>query len=953
MELELRINGVVESLDIAPNESLLTLLHQQGYYSVKHGCETGECGACTVLVDGIARPSCVMLAAQAGGCTLTTVEYLGNARKLHPLQDAFAEVGAIQCGFCTPGMLLSAYALLQRNPQPDEQAVRDALSGNLCRCTGYAKPVQAVLRAAAILRGETVNPLTYDSVQRHEEQLTNVAGNTAKFATVTSPMTPVGASGGSGRHAFQVVGNSLHGPAAIKLATGKAAFTEDVMLAKGLHARILTSPHAHALIRSIDITAAKALPGVHAVLTYQDVPRVLYSSVERSTPGGGLRDQYCLDYTVRYVGDRVAAIAAETAEIAEQALRLIEVEYRQLPAIFDTRQALEPNAPQLHQEGEGISEPTRNLAARIRIERGDVERAFASADLIVEGEYVLPQTQAAPLENHSVVSYFDEDDALVIRTGTQSPHHVQRTVAQVLGIPPRRIKVLKTNAGGDFGAKQEVVLEDICALLTVATNRPVTLTYSRQEELRSRVRHAHVVRMKTAVKRDGTILANQLIVLANTGAYGTHPLTNGGTTTAEVLELYPCANIRFAADVLYTNLPPAAVTAGYEMAQVAFALECHMDEIAKQCGVDALALRRKNWLKAGSQRVLAETPSGFASCGLSQCLQVVEERLQWNAKRTHHNGNGRYLRGVGVALSLYTPGVSGATSGAFIKLNEDGSFDLSIGNGGTSDTQTMLTQMAAEILGVALGDVLLHIGATDSSPAEIATSSSATLYTSGGAVVRAAEQIRRQVLVVAGRMLNTLPEALSIQAGIVSAPSKKSISIAQIAQYALRAEQHQIMTTITWKSQLPPTSFAAQGVEVEVDTETGMLRVLKTICAVDGGQFINPMLSEGQIQGSIAQALGAGIFEEVLYDQKGTPLTKSFRDYHIYNALDMPEMHTTLIETSDSSVPFGTKSVSEVVFNGIAPAVANAVANALGTRIRHLPMTPERILRAIHAQNKK
>lgn len=950
MELELRINGVVESLDIAPHESLLTLLRQQGYHSVKHGCETGECGACTVLVDGIARPSCVMLAAQAGGCTLSTVEHLGNARKLHPLQEAFAAVGAVQCGFCTPGMILSAHALLQRNPQPDEQAVRDALSGNLCRCTGYAKPVQAVLRAAAIIRGETVKPLSYDNVQRHEEQSTNGTRTTAKFATVGTMSSIRGEY--SGGQTLQVVGKSLYGPAAIKLATGKAAFAQDILLAKSLHARILTSPHAHAVIRSIDVTEAMALPGVHAVLTYQDIPRILYSSVERSAPTGGLRDQYCLDHTVRYVGDRVAVIAAETPQVAEQALSLIQVEYSPLPAIFDTRQALEPNAPQIHKEGEGVADPTRNIAARLRAECGDVERSFASSDLIVEGEYVVSQTQAAPLENHSVVSYFDEDDNLVIRTCTQSPHHVQRTVAQVLGIPPKRIKVVKTHAGGDFGAKQEVVLEDLCALLTIATARPVTLAYSRQEEIASRVRHSHIVRLKTGVRKDGTILANQLSVLANTGAYGTHPLTNGSATTAEVLELYPCAHVRFAADVLYTNLPPAAAASGYEMAPVAFALECHMDEIAQQCGMDALAIRRKNWVKAGDQRTLVEAASIIESCGLPPCLSVVEEQLQWKEKRTQ-NGNGRFLHGVGVALSLYTPVVSGVTSGVFIKLNEDGSFDLSISNGGMSDTQTMLTQMAAEILGVALGDVMVHIAATDSSPAEVGTSTSATLYNSGGAIVRAAEQTRRQVLAIAGRMLNVLPETLKIQAGTIIAPDKRSLSIAQVAQYALRVEQRQIMSAITWKSQQPPTSFAAQGVEVEVDTETGVIRVLKAINAVDSGQPINPMLLESQIQGSIAQALGASIFEEILYDQKGAPLTKSLRDYHLYNALDMPKMQTTLIATNDSATPFGAKAVSEVTFNSTAPALANAVANALGTRIRHLPLTPERILRAIHARNKK
>src|SRR5437763_16439884 len=553
MELELRINGVIKSLEGAPNESLMTVLRQEGYYSVKHGCETGECGACTVLVDGVPRPSCVMLAAQAGGCTLTTVESLGSARKLHPLQEAFVDTGAIQCGFYTPGMVLSAHALLKGNPRPSEEEVRDALSGNLCRCTGYVKPVQAVMRAAAILRGESVAPISrpgstenfkpWDPGRSPHEHAEYGAGSPGEGSISDStagkdaPTTGEDTFGGGGTATLvdvrtatdlSIVGKPERKVDAVKLVTGKPAFVDDIELRDMLHGRLLAGPHAHAIIRNIDASKARALPGVHAVLTYKDVPRVPYTTPGQSWPEPGPHDQYCLDTRVRFVGDRVAAVAAETPEIAEQALDLIEVDYEVLPALLDSRKSTDPNAPRIHPEPESyrIHDASRNLAAHLHAEIGDVERGFAESDLVVEGEYIVPQVQQTPIENHIVITYWDEDDRLVVRTSTQVPYHVRRIIAPVIGLPPRRIRVIKPRIGGGFGVKQEVLIEDICALLTIVTDHPVKLEFSRAEEFRSsRSRHPQILRMKTGVKRDGTIVANSMTVLANTGAYGRHAMT--------------------------------------------------------------------------------------------------------------------------------------------------------------------------------------------------------------------------------------------------------------------------------------------------------------------------------------------------------------------------------------------------------------------------------------------
>lgn len=975
MEVELRINGVVASVQVAANESLLAMLRREGYCGVKQGCESGDCGACTVLVDGVARPSCVMLAGQVSGCTVTSVEGLSDEQRLHPLQQAFIEVGAVQCGFCTPGMLLSANALLKQNAMPSEEDVRDALSGNLCRCAGYSKAVQAVLRAAAVIRGESVEP-PVQTIIKGEDANTYTTSATGSMGVVsagslvsaTGKMRTITGNGASSTlHAMrpylplQVVGKALPRIDASKLAAGRPVFAGDHAPRGMLYGRILSSPHAHAIIRSIDVTEARALPGVHVVLTYQDVPRIPFSSVERLQEEEGPRDQYSLDSILRYAGDRVAAVAAETPEVAERALQLIRVEYDVLPPILDPRQALEPNAPQVHPESEsyGIPDAYRNVAGRVRAERGDVEYGFAESDLVIENEYAVPQTQPVPLENHTVLTYFNEDETLVVRTSSQAPYHVRRTLARLVGLPERRIAVVQPEVGGDFGSKQVLMLEDLCALLTLASRRPVQLTYSRTEELRSGgIQHMHIVRIKSGVRRDGTLVANQIALLSSTGAYGTHPLTSKRDAGSDALLLYPCPHQRFLAEVLYTNLPPSAAFRGHGIPPEFFALESQMDEIAARLGIDALELRRKNWLKCGdSYPQLQETTWGreqadvplVESCGLPDCARVVEEQLGWKEKR-QGDAEGRYRRGIGLALALQRNDLQESdTSGAIIKLQEDGSFDVLVGVNGSGNS-TLFAQIAAEVLGVPLEHLVVHDSNTSLTPTVTGSPAPTVLFTSANAVKRAAEQVRRQLLVVAGRMLNVLPDSLKIQQGIIDAAQGRTVSVAQVAAHALYVENRHIIASASWKGQQTPITFAAQGVEVEVDTETGALRVLKAISAVDTGKSINPLLDEGQIEGSATRALSAAIAEELLYDQQGGLLTATLSDYHIANARDLPHMQTYIVETNELAEPYGAKAVGQVPLLGMGPALANAVANATGIRMRQLPLTPEKLLRALYAQ---
>ena len=748
MQIRLNINGREKTLEVEASESLLRTLRRNGYFGVKHGCETGECGACTVLLDGRPVPSCVVLASQAAGRNVTTIEGIGTRGNLHPLQQAFVETGAIQCGYCTPAMILAAKALLDANRAPSENEVRAALSGVLCRCTGYVKPVQAVLLAAARMRGE--NPLLSEVcgptiVASFEEDFGGSTGNPEAHSsrgggTAVQAMPRLQASSKAASEERRIVGKPEVKVDAVKLALGKPAFADDIEMRGMLHAKILHSPVAHAIIKNIDASKARALAGVHAVLTHKDLPRVVYSTAGQSDPIPGPLDSFSLDRKVRHVGDRVAFVAAETPEIAERALDLIEVEYEPIPAVLDPRDAMKGGAPTIHDEPEYVpfehSEPARNLAAAIRIEVGDVEQGFRQADFILEDEYLVPKVQQAAIEPHVVVTWWDEDDRLVIRTSTQVPFHARRILAPVLGLEPKRIRVIKPRIGGGFGGKQEVLIEDVAAHLTIATGRPVRLEYTREEEfIAARSRHPMRVRMKTGVKTDGTIVANSMDVLSDTGAYGSHALTVAGNTGHKSLALYPgnaaAPNIRYRADVVYTNTPPAGAFRGYGVPQGYLPLEVHMERIARHLGLDPVDFRLKNALKEGDEHPFSRAwsegreprPEIIRTCGLRQCVAVGMRMTDWTNKFRNsawHEVAGKpwLRRGIGIAMVMQGTAIPYLDMGAAsIKMNDDGSFHLFCGatDLGTG-SDTVLGQMAAEVLGCSLENIIVYSSDTDFTP---------------------------------------------------------------------------------------------------------------------------------------------------------------------------------------------------------------------------------------------
>ena len=984
MNITLKVNGIEHAIDTAPATTLLAALRGLGYHGVKFGDEGNLSGADTVLLNGKPVNAGALLAAQAEGHDIATIEALGEHPEqgwkttdgLHPLQKAFVETGAIQCGYCTPAQILAAKALLEKNPNPSEAEVREAISGVLCRCTGYLKPVQAVMKAAAEMRGDT--PLDWNSINwdfgtpkddspQNDAPASNLTGVQVRPKVVVTPETQT----------WQTVGKPEIKLDAVKLVQGKPAFAADFEKRGLLHAKVLHSPHAHALIKNIDASKALALEGVAAVLTWKDLPRVVYSTAGQSDPIPGPLDAFSLDKKVRFVGDRVAFVAAESPEIAEKALSLIEVEYEVLTPILDSRQAM--GSPiRIHDELEYVnfadSNPEKNLAAHIRIDIGDVEKGFAEADEIFEAEYEVPKVQQAHIEPHVCVTYWDEDDRLVIRTSTQVPFHVRRMLAPVLGLPVKRIRVIKPRIGGGFGGKQEVLMEDVAAHLTIATKRPVIYEYTREEEfIAARSRHPMRVRMKTGVKKDGTITANSMYALSDTGAYGCHALTVTGNTGHKAMALYvgdgeyrKAPNIRFYADVVYTNTPPAGAFRGYGVPQGYWPLDRHMEKIARAMGFDPIDFRLKNAIHPGEYHPFSTAwnegreprPEIIHTVGLEQCVAQGRAAINWDDKfgnqgwRSSVSGSKR--KGIGVAMVMQGTAIPYLDmGGASIKMNDDGSFNLLVGatDLGTG-SDTVLAQMAAEVLGVPVEDIICYSSDTDFTPFDKGAYASSTTYISGTAATKAAQIAAERIKIRAATMLGVEDHnAIQLRNRHAHAPNGKSVSLAEIALDTLhKNNQEQIMGVASYVSPVSPPPFAAQFAEVTVDTETGAVTVDRLVMAVDSGVIVNPLTASGQIEGGMMQALGYAVCEEMRYDEKGYAIERDFDRYHLFRANEMPELETIFVETFEPSHPFGVKAVAEIPMDGVAPAVGNAILDAIGANVDDNPVTPEKVWKALRAQ---
>lgn len=743
-----------------------------------------------------------------------------------------------------------------------------------------------------------------------------------------------------------VIGSSVRRPDVLGKVTGAAQYAGDLALPGMLHARIKRSDVAHARIRRIDSSKALALPGVKAVLTHESVPRVLHYGSPHPRSASLAKDQYILDSTVRYWGEGIAAVAAITEEIAEEALDLIEVEYDVLPAALSVAQALAPHAPRIHERSDN------RVVDPVLIRRGDIEKGFAAADLVIEGTYEMGRPTPAYMEPNVCVCQWDDEGKLTIWISTQTPFMVRGILAEVLGVPHNKVRVLVDHMGGGFGAKQDLFqTEFLCALLARQTGRPVRLELTRKETfLGGRSRHPGTVWLKQGFRKDGTVTARQARVTFNSGAYGSHGPGVTAVGTSALTSLFRCTNALLEGECVYTNTPIAGAYRGYGVVQTYYALDIQMDEAAERLGMDPAALKLANAVREGD---IAPSGHPIVGHGLEDCIRRGIEESGWPAVRRGARDQGTLRHGWGMGCEMHGssayPGIK-EQGNATVRMNEDGTVQLFTGATGLgTGAHTALAQVIAEELGVRFEDVSVVHGDTDVVPWDIGAFASHTTYMGGRVAQMAAAEVKKQVLDLAADALEAAVTDLEIRAGEITVKgSDRRLSVRDAVSPKKGVPSAQLIASATY-SPTKSYSFAAHFVEVRVDVETGQVDVLQVIPVHEIGRVIHPVAAEGQIEGGIQQGIGHTLTEDYLIDPaNGRSLNASFVDYKMPLSLDMPPIRTILLETApDPGGPFGAKGIGEDPIIAIGPAIANAIYDAIGVRFRHYPITPEQVLEAL------
>ncbi len=745
-----------------------------------------------------------------------------------------------------------------------------------------------------------------------------------------------------------VVGTSVTRPDILGKVTGSASYAGDVKLAGMLHGKIKRSTVAHARIRRIDATKALSLPGVFFVLTHENVPRVLHYGSPHPRSASVTRDQYIFDTKVRYWGEGIAAVAAASEEIAEEALELIEVEYQELPAALSVAQALAPAAPLIHEaKGNLVAEP-------VVVRRGDVAKGFVAADLIVEGSYEMGRPTPAYMEPNVCVSQWDQEGRLTMWVSTQTPFMVRGILAEVLGLPLGKVRVLVDHMGGGFGAKQDLFQHEfLCALLARETRRPVRMEYTRKETfLGGRSRHPCSIWLKQGFRKDGSLTAREARLTYNSGAYGSHGPGVTAVGTTALTSLYRCDNVHLEGRCVYTNTPIAGAYRGYGVTQSYYALDIQMDEAAARLGIDPVEIRMRNAVREGDL-----SPSGHpvVGHGLEDCIRRGMQETNWPGNKPSKEGPLRRGWGVGCEMhgSSAYPGIK-EQGNATVKMSEDGTVTLFTGTTGLgTGAHTALAQIVAEELGIAFDEVSVVHGDTDVVPWDIGAFASHTTYMGGRVAQMAAAELKKQLLERAAEDLEVAAADLAIHQGTIFVKgSDRSVSVRDAVSPKKGIPAAHLVATSTYY----PTksySFAAHFVEVSVDTETGQVDVLQVIPVHEIGRVIHPVGAAGQIEGGIQQGIGHTLTEEHVVDlATGRSLNASFVDYKMPLAMDMPPIRTILLETApDPGGPFGAKGVGEDPIIAIGPAIANAIYNAIGVRFRHYPITPEQVLQALRGKS--
>ncbi len=904
------LNGHRVCVAVDPGRTLLDVLREDlDLTGTKQACDReGECGACTVLLDGEAVRSCLVPIGRVAGRQVLTIEGLGSPGRLHPLQQAFIDRGAVQCGYCTPGMILSAAALLAHQPNPSREEVDEALEGNLCRCTGYVRIVEAVEAAAATLRGEPLPP----------------------------------SEGGD------VVGGCQVRVDAVDKVTGAARYAEDLKMPGLIHAALVRSTQPHARLLSIDPAPALRRPGVLRVITAAGIPGL--NSLE-----GYSRDEPLLSPAgspLRMVGDAAALVLAESAAEARAGAAAVELVCEPLPAVHDPVDAMQPGAPELY--------PAGNVLAEYDIQFGDAEAVLARGDLVLETRYATSFQEHAALERETVLAYVDGEGRVTVVGGHQEPHWAHGYIARLLALPWEKVRVITPPMGGAFGGRQDPwpLMAAALAAYHAPGGRPVRLTYTRRESFdASPKRHPYRLHFRVAASREGALEALALRVVADTGAYDAdgyyipqYALVAGGGP-------YRWHAVDAHAWSVYTNNPKAGQMRGFGTPQSNLGLECTLDELAERLGIDPLELRLRNAIDDDTVLFLGYRPA--ETVGYRQCLEAIApyyRQARARAAERNRQNAGPWRSGAGLAGMWYRFGKSGSiASEAHAELGLDGSLTCfcsapDYGQG----TTTVMAQLAAEALGLPRDCLVVVNGDTARTPDSGIQGASRSTYWVGGAVTRAAAALRDQILGTAAELLNQDPAQLALEPGVVVAPGGARLTLAGVAAEMERIGLPRRVRGVfapqlgpefreeTRPEFLPFFVTGAHLAEVDVNVETGQVRVVGIVAAHDVGRTINPQGLRGQIEGAAVMSVGLALMEEYL---PGT--TRGLNDYYLPTARCAPPVTVIPVEVPSRWGPLGAKGIGEAATLATAPAILNGIYQATGARVRTVPATPERVLAAL------
>jgi len=936
--MDIRVNGKDLTIESKAGEMLSDLLRGRlGLTGTKIGCNEAECGSCTVLVDGMPVLSCVYPAERADGHEILTIEGLSSMirdseypdqsesiKTLHPLQQAFVLQGAVQCGYCIPGQILTAYALLQRKPDPSEAEIRHALKDTLCRCGGYQSIVQAIKVAAKHLQREGSADL-----------------KVSEFETLADKKA----------QKFKVVGSAQIRPDAVDKVLGDTNFTDDIKFEGMLHARVKRAGVPHAIVKSIDIDKVQQLSEVVAILTADDIPgENLHGVVIPDWPvliGVGER--------VRYVGDAIAIVAAESREIASNALDLIEVEYDALPVVSDPRQARNSDAPVLHENG--------NQLKHIKVRKGDIQAGFQDADVLIENSYQTAITEHAFIEPECSIARLKDDGRMEIYVGSQIPYADRSQVARVLGWEEERVRIIGQTIGGGFGGKEDIAGQIHAALLAQATHRPVKLLFDRQESLLVHPkRHATQIRVKIGAKQDGQLTAIETELYGDTGAYaslGEKVMTRATTHSSGP---YDIPHARADCFAMYTNNPPAGAFRGFGVTQSCFAIESSIDELADKLNLDPVKLRKMNALGIGSVTNTGQTL--HESVGLIECIEKVHEELKrlngenpFKARKM--TAAPHLIRAWGFAIAYKNTGLGGGApdkASAEVELYSDGMLEVrtssaEIGQG----LVTVLQMIVAEELNLPVSRVRVLLSDTDLTPDGGPTTASRQTYVTGNAARGAAQTLRQALATTLAEKYDFPPDKIHFVEGLAQFQGH-SIPIGDVVAEMKSEGREPFVSYEYWAPETNPLgengdmhfaySFAAQAAEVEVNTLTGEVRVLQVIAANDVGRALNPLGLQGQIEGGIVMGLGNVLTEEFIMED-GRVITDRLARYRIPSITQAPEVNSIVVEHPTSGGPYGAKGVGELSSIPTTPAITNAIYNAVGVRIHRLPVDQEYLLEKI------